>query len=98
MITFGGEKLTFGARGANKHLVRGSLLGGIFPYGRMSKFLASRRDSPHPPVGKTLRIGAGGWGGGFSKKKIKKRGVCKTGKAFIKQEGSASLQQLYTFL
>ena len=23
----------------------------------MSKFLASSRDSPHPPVGKTLRIG-----------------------------------------
>ena len=65
-LLFGGEKLTFGARGANKHLVRGSLLGGIFPYGRMSKFLASRRGSPHPPVGKTLRISVGGWGEGFS--------------------------------
>ena len=77
MITFGGEKLTFGARGANKHLVRGSLLGGIFPYGRMSKFLASRRDSPHPLVRKTLRIGAGGWGGGLGKKKLKKGGYVK---------------------
>ena len=76
-LLFGGEKLTFGARGANKHLVRGSLLGGNFPYGRMSKFLASRRDSPHPPVGKTLGIGAGGWGGRFSKKKLKKGGYVK---------------------
>ena len=73
-MLFGGEKLTFDAKGANKHLVRGSLLGRIFPYGRMSRFFASRRDSPHPPVGKTLRIGLevgegnsakvkkGGWG------------------------------------
>ena len=76
-LLFGGEKLNFGARGANKHLVRGSLLGGIFPYGRMSKFLASRRDSPHPLVRKTLRIGAGGWGGGLGKKKLKKGGYVK---------------------
>ena len=76
-LLFGGEKLNFGARGANKHLVRGSLLGGIFPYGRMSKSLASRRDSPHLPVRKTLRIGAGGWGGGFDKKKIEKGGYVK---------------------
>ena len=56
-LLFGGERLTFAARGANKHLVRGSLLGWIFPYGRMSTFLGSRRNSPHLPVGKTLRIG-----------------------------------------
>ena len=73
-LLFGGEKLNFGARGANKHLVREST-GGIFPYGRMSKFLASRRDSPHPLVRKTLRIGAGGWGGGLGKKKLKKGGM-----------------------
>ena len=29
-LLFGREKLTFGARGANKHLVTGSLLGGFF--------------------------------------------------------------------
>ena len=71
-IWFIGEKLIFGAKGANKHLERGSLLGGFFHMGRwanfrMSKFLASRRDSPHLPVGKTLRIVVRGWGGGFGK-------------------------------
>ena len=76
-LLFDGEKLNFGARGANKHLVKGSLLGGIFPHGRMSKFLASRRDSPHPLVWKTLRIGAGVWGGGLGKKKLKKGGYVK---------------------
>ena len=29
-LLYGGEKLNFGVRGANKHLVRGSLLGGFF--------------------------------------------------------------------
>ena len=32
-IGFIGEKLIFGARGANKHLERGSLLGGFFHMG-----------------------------------------------------------------
>ena len=82
-MLFGGEKLIFGARGANKHLVRGSLLGRIFPYGRMSRFFASRRDSPRPPVGKTLRIGLEVGEGNWAKLK-KGVGVGKIGKVLIK--------------
>ena len=32
-------------------------VGGRVPDGRMRKFLASRRDSLHPQVGKILRLG-----------------------------------------
>ena len=62
--------------------------GGIFPYGRVSKFLASRKDSPHSPVGETQRIGLE-FGEGDSEK-LKKEGgggagvVGKIGKVSIK--------------
>ena len=83
-MLFGEEKLTFGARGANKHLARGSLQGQIFPYGRMSRFLASRRDSPRPPLGKILRTGLE-VGEGDSAKFLKRGcGVVKIGKVFLK--------------
>ena len=83
-MLFGEEKLTFGARGANKHLARGSLLGQIFPYGRMSRFLASRRDSPRPPVGRTLRIGLEVGDGDSATLKKGGGGVGKIGKVLIK--------------
>ena len=42
--------------GENKNVLGGSLLGGIFPGGEMSKFLATggRLTPIHSPVGKTL--------------------------------------------
>ena len=85
-MLFGGEKLTFAASGANKHLVRGCLLGaeGIFPYGRVSKFVASRKDSPHSPVGETRRIGLEVGEGDSEKLKKEGGGVGKIGKVFIK--------------
>ena len=46
--------MTFG--GGNKSIVRGSLLGGIFPVGGVEQIFGLWGDSPLslPPVGKTL--------------------------------------------